>query len=65
MKKTKIDNSMIQTLFRCSPELHGMIMQALGSSIYKSQKAISKNEFIVHLLKLGLSKHSETENIWL
>jgi len=40
-----------------------MIVQALGMAIYKSGKAISKNDFMVHLVKMGLKQSGLTEEL--
>ena len=58
METSKKSPTVIQMQFRCSTDLQGMIVQALGATIYKSGKTISKNDFIIHLLKTGL-KHQE------
>lgn len=42
-----------------------MIVQALGIAIYKSAKAISKNDFMVHLIKMGLKESGMVDKVHL
>lgn len=60
MKKSKTEVPLVQMPLRCTPELQGMIVQALGIAIYKSGKTISRNDFIIHLLEVGL-KHTDLQ----
>lgn len=54
MKKLKTEAPYVQVPFRCTPELQGMIVQAHGLAIYKSGKTISKNDFLIALVEIGL-----------
>lgn len=47
--------------FRCTPELQIQIVQALGTAMSKSGHTISKNDFIVRLVELGLKYSGKEE----
>lgn len=39
---------------RCTSDLQERIIRALGETMSKSGKKVSKNDFLIHLLELGL-----------
>ena len=44
----------IQVPIRCGPEFEERIIRALGISMSRSGKKITKNDFILHLIEVGL-----------
>jgi RNA-binding protein YlmH len=62
MKKQKENSVLKQMPFRCTPELHVQIIQALGIAMAKKGQTISKNDFIVRLVKLGLKQSGTAED---
>lgn len=56
MKKQTKPNPLVQIPFRCSIEFLERIIRALGVSMSRSGKKISKNDLLIHLLELGLDQ---------
>jgi len=55
MKLTEKKPELIQMPFRCEPDLHIRIIRALGNTMGRSGRKISKNDFVVQLIERGLS----------
>lgn len=51
-----VKSALVQMPMRCSADLQERIIRALGESMSKSGKKVSKNDFLIHLLELGLHK---------
>jgi len=56
MEQQASELELIQMPFRCRKDLHEDIIRALGLTMSKSGKKMSKNEFIIRLVELGLSQ---------
>jgi len=62
MKNQQDNGELVQMPLRCTSGLQERIIRALGTRMSKSGKKISKNEFIVHLVELGLVKLNEVND---
>ena len=54
MKKEPKLGEVVQMPLRCTADLEERIIRALGVSMSKSGKKISKNDFLIRLLEEGL-----------
>ena len=44
----------VQMPMRCSADLQERIIRALGETMSRSGRKVSRNDFLIHLLELGL-----------
>ena len=56
MKTLEKERQMVQMPLRCSAELQERIIKALGASMNHSGKKVSKNEFLIRLVEIGLDR---------
>lgn len=61
MKEKTKKAELMQLPFRCTPDLHVRIIRALGVSMTRSGKKISKNDFVVRLIEMGLKGFDQSE----
>ena len=54
VKSVSKSMNVVQMPLRCSYELEERIIRALGGVMTKSGKKISKNDFLIKLIELGL-----------